>query len=107
MKNTAVHSNTTFSSRALETGSATETPHVGSGRQSSTTPVPAATQGGTPKGVASTPQDPAAKAPAGGGKKKRKRGQAALRSVRNNTFIGMSQGPHFERRVLFKLAQPG
>lgn len=113
MKTTAVHSNTSFSSRALEleTGTesaATETPHVGSGGRSSATPVPAATQGGTPKGVANapTPQEPAAKAPAGGGKKKRKRGQAALQSVRNNTLIGMSQGLHFERRVLLKLAQP-
>jgi len=76
MMTTVVHSNTSFSSRALETGTesaATETPHIGV--RSSTTPVPAATRGGTPKGVASapTPQEPATKVPAGGGKKKRKR----------------------------------
>jgi mediator of RNA polymerase II transcription subunit 6 len=78
MKTTAIHSNTSFSSRALETGienELTETLHAGPGGRSSTTPVPAATRSGTPKGVATapTPQESGAKGPAGGGKKKRKR----------------------------------
>lgn len=78
MKTTAIHSNTSFSSHALETGieDATTETRVGSGI-SATTPVPTAARGETPKGVASapTPQEPTAKAPAGGGKKKRKREQ--------------------------------
>jgi len=78
MKTTAIHSNMSFSSRALETGpesAPSETPCIGSGLRSSTTPVPAAIRGETPKGVASAPtlQEPTAKAPVGGGKKKRKR----------------------------------
>lgn len=83
MKTTAIHSNTSFSSRALEIGIdsvLTEALRADSGGRSSTTPVPAATRGGTPKGVANTPtpQEPAAKAPTGGGKKKRKREQPVV-----------------------------
>jgi mediator of RNA polymerase II transcription subunit 6 len=85
MKTTAIHSNTSFSSHALETGpgtesTPTETAHTSSGIGPSTTPVPSAARGGTPKGVASapTPQDSAVKAPAGGGKKKRKREQTLV-----------------------------
>jgi mediator of RNA polymerase II transcription subunit 6 len=85
MKTTAIHSNTSFSSRALETGTEsapTETARVGSGLRSSTTPVPAATRSETPKVAnAPTPQEPAAKAPAGGGKKKRKREWTPLDGV--------------------------
>jgi len=82
MKTTAIHSNTSFSSHALETGTEstlTETAHSSSGIRSSTTPVPSATRGGTPKGVVSapTPQE-SVKAPAGGGKKKRKREQTLV-----------------------------
>jgi len=78
MNTTAIHSNKSFSSRALESGTetaGTETPRVSSDLRSSTTPVPTATLGGSPKGVANapTPQEPVAKAPGGGGKKKRKR----------------------------------
>jgi len=78
MKTTAMHSNTSFSSYASEIGTEsapTDVPRVGSGLRSSITPVPGATRGETPKGVASapTPQEPATKPPAGGGKKKRKR----------------------------------
>jgi mediator of RNA polymerase II transcription subunit 6 len=78
MKTTAVHSNTSFSTRALETRSESappETPHAGTGMRSSATPAPTATRGGTPKVAASapTPQEPSAKAPAVGGKKKRKK----------------------------------
>jgi mediator of RNA polymerase II transcription subunit 6 len=73
MKTTAIHSNTSFSSRVLET--AIESVPSDPGVRSSTTPVPATTRGGTPKGVASapTPQESAVKVPTAGGKKKRKR----------------------------------
>jgi mediator of RNA polymerase II transcription subunit 6 len=86
MKTTSIHSNTSFSFRALEIGidnASAETLRAGSGGRSSITPVPAATRGETPKGVASppTPQEPAAKAPAGGGKKKRKRERIVMNGV--------------------------
>lgn len=101
MKTTAIHSNTSFSSHALETGpgtesTPTETAHTSSGIGPSTTPVPSAARGGTPKGVASapTPQDSAVKAPAGGGKKKRKREQTlvngATRLNLNHDITGTS-----------------
>lgn len=77
MKTTAVHSNTSFSTRAFETRTESappETPHARTGMRSSATPAPTATRGGTPKVAASAPapQEPSAKVPAGGGKKKRK-----------------------------------
>ena len=104
MKTTAIHSNTSFSSHALETGiesAATESIHAASGVRSSTTPVPAATRGGTPKGVASapTPQEAAVKAPAGGGKKKRKREQIVA-VIGAHGLITISQGLPFESRMI-------
>lgn len=75
MKTTAMHSNTTFSSRALELAAENSLKEVNqnsAGVRLSATPAP--TAGTTPKGAsnAPTPQEPATKAPAGAGKKKRK-----------------------------------
>ncbi|KZP32233.1 MED6-domain-containing protein [Athelia psychrophila] len=75
MKTTAMHSNTTFSSRALELAAENSLKEVNqnsTGARSSITPGP--TVGTTPKGVsnAPTPQEPPAKGPTGAGKKKRK-----------------------------------
>lgn len=74
MKTTAVHSNTSFSTRAFETRTESAPPETPQGgMRSSATPAPTATRGGTPKASsAPTPQEPSTKTPAGGGKKKRK-----------------------------------
>lgn len=81
MKTTAMHSNTTFSSRALEMAaenSLKEVNHNAAGGRSSITPAP--TAGTTPKGVsnAPTPQETSIKGPAGAGKKKRKSEQPSF-----------------------------
>ncbi|KAH7915117.1 MED6-domain-containing protein [Hygrophoropsis aurantiaca] len=79
MRTTALHSNLSFSSRALAgegESSLSENQTSGSAQRSSATPAPTVTRGATPKAPsnAPTPQDnPSAKGAPGGGKKKKKR----------------------------------
>jgi mediator of RNA polymerase II transcription subunit 6 len=77
MRTTAIHSNMSFTS-AFSSGAENALPETPSAQalRSSTTPVPGGSQGATPKGPISAPTPQEAhpvRAPAGAGKKKKKR----------------------------------